>query len=103
MSELQEYTRDRTIERMFDEKEFITPLQSRIISILQNYGSLPRRDIVKLTNTPRTTVYDNLVKLHKLRIIEKFSRNNGKRGRPLIFWKLHNNTKNKGECQKLES
>lgn len=36
----------------------------------------------------RTTVYDNLVKLQKKTLIEKFSRSNGKRGRPKIYWRL---------------
>ena len=36
----------------------------------------------------RTTIYDNLVKLQKRKLIEKFSRSNGKRGRPLVFWKI---------------
>lgn len=35
----------------------------------------------------RTTIYDNLAKLEKRKLVEKFSRSNGKRGRPLIFWK----------------
>lgn len=36
----------------------------------------------------RTTIYDNLVKLQKRKFIEQFSENNGKRGRPLVFWKI---------------
>ena len=36
----------------------------------------------------RTTVYDNLVKLQKRKVVEKFSYNAGERGRPLVFWQL---------------
>lgn len=36
----------------------------------------------------RTTVYDNLVKLQKRKVVEKFPYNDGQRGRPLIFWQL---------------
>lgn len=35
----------------------------------------------------RSTIYDNLVKLQKKKLVEKFSRSNGKRGRPKIYWK----------------
>ena len=36
----------------------------------------------------RTTLYDNLIILEKQRKVEKFSKPNGKPGRPLIFWRL---------------
>ena len=36
----------------------------------------------------RTTIFDNLVKLQKRKLVEKFSMNNGKRGRPLVYWKI---------------
>ena len=39
----------------------------------------------------RTTIYDNLIKLQKRKIVEKYSENNGKRGRPLVLWRLKNN------------
>lgn len=51
-------------------------------------GPMTRKDLVSQMNTPRTTLYDNLVKLQKRKIVEKFTRNNGKRGRPLVFWKI---------------
>lgn len=40
----------------------------------------------------RTTIHDNIVKLQKRNLVEKFSKNNGKRGRPLIFYKLTERT-----------
>ena len=36
----------------------------------------------------RTTIYDNLVKLEKRKLVENFSKSNGKRGRPPTFWKI---------------
>ncbi|MFX1418482.1 MAG: hypothetical protein ACFE9N_06140 [Promethearchaeota archaeon] len=69
-------------------KEYLSPIQFNLIKTLKNVGPLTRRDLVKELKTPRTTIYDNLLKLQKRKIIEKFSRNNGKRGRPLIFWRF---------------
>lgn len=36
----------------------------------------------------RTTIYDNLLKLQKRKVVKEFSKNNGKRGRPVVFWKI---------------
>ncbi len=69
-------------------KDFLSPIQSNLIKTLKDDGPLTRRDLVKELKIPRTTIYDNLVKLQKRKLIEKFSRNDGKRGRPLIFWKF---------------
>ncbi len=77
------------IKNYSDPKEFLTPIQYQLIQILE-IGSLKRRDLVQLLNSPRTTVYDNLIKLHKRKVVEKFTKNNGKRGRPVVFWKLKN-------------
>ena len=69
-------------------KEYLTPIQYNLIKKLQNIGPSTRRDLVKVLNSPRTTIYDNLLKLQKRKLIEKFTRNNGMRGRPLVFWRL---------------
>ena len=71
----------------FNSKEYMTPIQSNLINKLRNSGPITRRDLVKILNSPRTTIYDNLLKLQKRKLIEKFTRNNGMRGRPLVFWK----------------
>lgn len=76
------------IENYLTSKEFLSPIQNNLIKVLQRLGPMTRRDLVNQLNTPRTTIYDNLIKLQKRKVIEKFSRNNGKRGRPLVFWKL---------------
>ncbi len=69
-------------------KEYLTPIQYNLIKNLQNIGPTTRSDLVKVLNSPRTTIYDNLLKLQKRKLIEKFTRNNGMRGRPLVFWRL---------------
>lgn len=69
-------------------KEYFSPIQDKILERLEVSGSLTRRDLVRVLNTPRTTIYDNLVKLEKRKLVEKFSRSTGNRGRPLIFWKI---------------
>ena len=70
--------------------DFLSPIQFNLIKTLKDEGPLTRRDLVNELKIPRTTIYDNLVKLQKRKLIEKFSRNDGKRGRPLIFWKFNN-------------
>ena len=69
-------------------KEYLTPIQYNLIKKLETNGPSTRRELVKVLNSPRTTIYDNLLKLQKRKLIEKFTRNNGMRGRPLVFWKL---------------
>ena len=69
-------------------RTFLSPIQNNLLKTLEEAGPSTRRELVNYLNTARTTIYDNLVKLQKRRIIEKFSRNDGKRGRPLVYWKL---------------
>jgi predicted ArsR family transcriptional regulator len=76
------------IKNEINSKEYLTPIQYNLIKKLQNIGPSTRRDLVKVLNSPRTTIYDNLLKLQKRKLIEKFTRNNGMRGRPLVFWRL---------------
>ena len=71
-----------------DSKVMLSPIQNNLIKVLEQKGPMTRRELVKELNTARTTIYDNLVKLHKLKQIQKFTRNSGNRGRPLVFWKL---------------
>lgn len=71
-----------------EKRDFFTPLQNSLITILENNGPITRRELVKTLKIPRTTIYDNLLKLQKKKMIEKFSRNNGRRGRPLVFWRI---------------
>ena len=94
----------------------LSPLQLRIIKLLKENGPMTRDQICeefgykkrKVIRTDkyllrerglhyrgvierydkRTTIHDNIVKLQKRKLVEKFSENNGKRGRPLVFYKL---------------
>ncbi|MCP6718700.1 MAG: hypothetical protein KJI71_00525 [Patescibacteria group bacterium] len=69
------------------ESNFMSPVQYNILKFLKKYGAQTRRQLVKNLRAPRTTVYDNLIKLQKKKYVEKFSRNDGNRGRPLVYWK----------------
>ena len=73
---------------LFDRAKILSPTQQMLLRLLQQKGPLTRRELVNQLNTPRTTLYDNLIKLQKRKVIEKFTRNNGSRGRPLVYWKL---------------
>lgn len=79
---------DIIIENFFNSETILSPTQNNLIKILQVNGPMTRRDLVYQLKVPRTTIYDNLIKLQKRKVIEKFTRNNGKRGRPLVFWKI---------------
>ena len=70
-------------------EELISPLQYNLIQTLRQNGPLTRKQLVNQLNTPRTTIYDNLVKLQKVHAVKKFSRINGKRGRPKIYWDVN--------------
>ena len=76
------------IEKFPESKDFLSPIQYNLLKTLDNIGPSTRKDLVKHLSTARTTIYDNLVKLQKRKLIEKFSRTDGKRGRPLVFWKI---------------
>jgi len=79
---------DSLNKNFFDAKGLVTSTQQNLIKMLTKEGPLTRRQLVLQLNTPRTTIYDNLIKLQKRKVIEKLSRNNGSRGRPLVYWKL---------------
>ena len=76
------------IEQFSTAKEYISPIQHNLIKTLGKSGPLTRKELVNELKTARTTIYDNLLKLQKQKMIEKFTRNDGRRGRPLVFWKL---------------
>ncbi|MFX1365844.1 MAG: helix-turn-helix domain-containing protein [Promethearchaeota archaeon] len=69
-------------------QRYLSPIQYVLFKTLEKIGPITRRELAKKLEIPRTTVYDNLLKLQKRKLIEKYSRNNGRRGRPLIFWKV---------------
>ena len=68
---------------------YMNKLQSNIIDILKKTGKpLNRNDLVRLLNTPRTTIYDNIVPLIKDGLIIKFPVRKS-RGRPVVYYKLN--------------
>jgi len=75
-------------DRYSEPKNLLSPIQNNLLKTLEKTGPSTRKELVKQLNTARTTIYDNLVKLQKRKLIEKFSRTDGKRGRPLVFWKI---------------
>jgi uncharacterized membrane protein len=78
-----------TTNLVFDEDEILfSPIQKEIISLLEKNGPMTRADLVKSLESPRTTVYDNLMRLSNHNLIKKISRPTNSRGRPLIFFKL---------------
>lgn len=64
----------------------MTPIQQHIFNELAHGKPMSRHKLVKKLERPRTTIYDNLLKLQNKKLVEKFSRNNGKRGRPIVLW-----------------
>lgn len=76
------------MEKNVEMNEILTPLQDNLMKILYEKGPSTRKELVNHLNIPRTTIYDNLLKLQKRKLLEKFTRNYGNRGRPLVFWKI---------------
>ena len=77
------------------ERSSISDLQYDIIFILHEYGEMNRDRLVKMLKVPRTTVYDNLVRLINRNIVSTYpihkKRNkNGSipPGRPVVYFKL---------------
>jgi len=74
---------------MTETEDFLHPIQLAIIDALRT-GPKLRRELVQKLNIPRTTVYDNLSKLQKKQIVEKYDKKlDHKPGRPVRFWKLN--------------
>ena len=77
-----------TIDKFYDTTNDLTPIQTRLIKFLENNGPSTRKVLVKELETPRTTIYDNLLKLQKRKLVKKSRDNNGERGRPLVYWQI---------------
>ena len=63
-------------------------LQDNILNVLEKHGPSARDYLTMILERPRTTIYDELRKLEKLRLVSKFTRPNGKRGRDIVLWKI---------------
>ena len=83
-----------------DMKELLTPIQEKIIDLLKKAGPMTREEICEsfgykkyhqsqVFHHKRTTIYDNLLKLQRRKVVEKFTHNNGKKGRSVVLWKLN--------------
>lgn len=100
----------------FTEQHDLSPLQLRILELLRENGSMTqdqiceefgfkKRKVIQVDKyllrerglhisyayeryDKSTTIYDNIIKLQKRNLVEIFSKSNGKRGRPKIFYKL---------------
>ncbi len=66
----------------------LSPLQYQITKILENNDPMTRNEIVKDLKSALTTVYDNLIRLERMNILQKFNKRNGMIGRPLVYWRL---------------
>jgi len=75
------------LEKMFDDLMF-SPLQIDLMDLLRKNGPMTRKDLVKNSNSPRTTVYDNLMRLLNHNLVKKFPRPTNSRGRPFVFYKI---------------
>ncbi len=65
-----------------------TEIDQLIMKLLSVHGELTRSEMVKLTGIPRSTLYDNLVKLIEKGSIVKESIPRSSRGRPKVVFKL---------------
>jgi uncharacterized membrane protein len=72
----------------FEDGMIFSPLQKDLIDILEENGPMTRNELVSETGQPRTTIYDNLMRLAKYNLVKKFPRPRNSRGRPSIFFKL---------------
>ena len=70
-------------------REWASPLIHNIIIELWKNGPMNRKQLVSNLKKPRTTIFDNLITLQKNNIVSKYARNNNKRGRPVIYWRLN--------------
>jgi len=93
-----EEMKEDKVEQKVEKKEesYLTSIQITIIKTLKKYGDLMRgkendrrqETLVFRMRTPRSTIYDNLVTLEKLKIVERYEMFDGRRGRPPKYWKL---------------
>ena len=66
---------------------YLTDVQKKLLFELA-HGAYSRQQLVELTGIPRTTIYDNLVKLEKLNVVERFKVYDAGIRRPYIYWRF---------------
>ena len=52
----------------------------------QNNNGIWRPKLAERLNTPKTTLHDNLKKLEIKKLVDKYEKNNKKRGRNKVYW-----------------
>ena len=63
-------------------------LENFLYQLIKEKGPITRGEISKLTNIPRTTLYDYIIEFVRENKIEKFPVSTKKRGRPLIYYRI---------------
>ena len=48
----------------YEDGMIFSPLQKELINVLERNGPMTRAELVKRVDSPRTTVYDNLMRLN---------------------------------------
>lgn len=73
----------------------LTKIQQEILNVLEEHSEglirgqrCEKNSLMGILNVPRTTLYDNLLKLLKRNHVEKIKISDGKKGRPISLWKL---------------
>lgn len=75
------------IESVKPEQYNWSPLERELYELLMKNGPMSRAAILAVIDYPRTTVYDNLMRLKNRGYMKKFSRPTNARGRPTVFFK----------------
>ena len=71
------------------DKMRITNYQALILLELEkteNGNGIWRSDLAEQLNTPTTTLFDNLNKLRKKKLVDRYEYNNGQKGRNRKLW-----------------
>lgn len=68
------------------EDNLLSPLQAELLALLKATSPLFRDQLVIETGYPRTTVYDNLVRLENRGLVRRVHQHRNTRGRPITQW-----------------
>ena len=63
-------------------------LENFLYNLIKDRGPITRGELSKLTNIPRTTLYDYIIEFVRNNKIEKYPVSTKKRGRPLIYYRI---------------
>jgi uncharacterized membrane protein len=58
-----------------------------VLETLLQVSDITRSELVKLCDLPRTTIYDSLVRLERLGIVERYFEERTTRGRPKTYYR----------------